>query len=94
MVTFGADNVFLDIHSVDYGENYFDVFARTLNKTDHTLVVTGPGWANTSDEAGRRLDRPVDVMLREERKQARRLIHEIHGSTGAPPAFWQEPEDK
>jgi TIR domain len=58
----GPDNVFMDIDAIAPGEDFRDAIARTIRTCDVVLVVIGPNWANSRNQAGnRRLDDETDT---------------------------------
>jgi len=60
---FGSEHVFYDVHSVAPGRDFVDVLNETLRKADVVLVVLGPTWAASTNDAGdRRIDDPSDYV--------------------------------
>ncbi len=58
---FGASNVFLDIDRLRAGEKFPNVLEERLAVCKIMLVVIGPTWLSSSNEAGnRRIDDPED----------------------------------
>ena len=63
---FGAKQIFMDLDSIELGENFVKVIKTTVAKCDVLLAVIGKKWLNTKDEIGaRRLDNPVDWVRTE-----------------------------
>ena len=57
--SFGRDGVFKDLDSTSPGANFVEVIRRTIGMCDVLLVVIGPRWLQTHNEASR-LDDPRD----------------------------------
>ena len=58
----GHEQVFMDIDAISPGEDFREAIARTMETCDVVLVVIGPSWVTTRDEAGnRRIDDEADV---------------------------------
>lgn len=49
---FGADQVFMDIDTLDPGVDFVEVLHRTVETCDVCLVVIGRGWTSAADERG------------------------------------------
>lgn len=63
---FGKSKVFLDIHSIEGGEEFARVIADHLNSSRVLLVAIGPGWKDARSQSGqRRLDEANDYVRRE-----------------------------
>jgi TIR domain len=63
---FGPKQIFMDLDSVDLGENFVQVIETTVVGCDVLLAVIGNNWLNARDEAGgRRLDNPLDWVRTE-----------------------------
>jgi hypothetical protein len=63
---FGADRVFLDIETIESGDDFVQVLQRSLQETAAVLVVIGRQWVDIRDAAGkRRLDDPADFVRQE-----------------------------
>lgn len=61
----GPDQVFMDIDAIAPGEDFRDAIARTIRACDVVLVVIGPDWVDSRDQAGkRRLDDERDIHRR------------------------------
>ncbi|BEL04345.1 hypothetical protein Q0Z83_025360 [Actinoplanes sichuanensis] len=60
----GADNVFLDRHSLRPGDDFAAVIEDRLRACRMLIALIGPRWAGTTS-AGRRLDDPDDWVRRE-----------------------------
>lgn len=59
----GEGQVFMDVDSISYGEDFVEVIERTLTGCQVVLVVMGPSWLSVRDERGRlRLERPSDPV--------------------------------
>ena len=60
---FAADQLFMDIDSIEPGLDFVRVLEEKVDKCDVFLAVIGPRWLNSRDEAGnRRLDNPTDFV--------------------------------
>ncbi|MPV36319.1 toll/interleukin-1 receptor domain-containing protein [Georgenia subflava] len=63
---FGDDHVFMDVDSIEPGEDFTEVLARTLRRSRAMVVVIGPTWLDVRDSEGnRRLDDPDDFVRME-----------------------------
>lgn len=63
---FGESNVFFDINTLEYGENFETRTASTAGEASVLLVLIGPQWLTLADEeGGRRIDDPEDVLRHE-----------------------------
>lgn len=63
---FGAENVFMDIDTIEPGEDFRKVVSRAMGTCDVVLVMIGKQWLNISDAGGRRrLDDPRDLVRME-----------------------------
>ena len=60
---FGADQLFMDIDSIEPGFDFVDVLKEQVDKCDVLLTVIGPNWLDAEDETGnRRLDNSNDFV--------------------------------
>lgn len=60
---FGRSSIFMDIDSIEPGDEFADVLSERLRRTDVFLALIGPGWLDACDEDGqRRLDSPGDFV--------------------------------
>jgi hypothetical protein len=58
----GDDLVFMDVDAIAPGEDFREVIADTVARSDVILVVIGPEWLSTADASGgRRLDDEGDI---------------------------------
>ena len=56
---FGKDQVFMDIDTIDPGEDFVEVIERTVGPCDVLIALMGKGWLTSADAEGqRRLDNP------------------------------------
>lgn len=63
---FGAENVFMDIDTIEPGEDFRQVVSRAMGTCDVVLVMIGKQWLNISDASSRRrLDDPRDLVRME-----------------------------
>jgi hypothetical protein len=75
---FGADQVFMDVDSIDLGLDFVQVLERSLSQCKALVVVIGAGWVMAKDEYGsRRLDDPDDFVRLEIETALRREIRVI-----------------
>jgi len=51
---FGADNVFVDIDTIRPGQDFVDIFDRSVSSCDALVAVIGRTWLSGSDASGRR----------------------------------------
>jgi hypothetical protein len=62
-LTFGRDNLFMDVDHIPVGEDFEAYLNRQVAECNVVLVVIGPNWLNARDESGgRRLDNPDDFV--------------------------------
>ena len=60
---FGADNVFIDIDTIDLGADFDAVIRRAVTSCDVVVALIGRGWLTTSGPDGRpRLEDPDDFV--------------------------------
>jgi hypothetical protein len=60
---FGADNVFMDVDTIDVGADFRGVIEQAVASCDALVAVIGRGWATAAGEDGRRrLDDPGDFV--------------------------------
>ena len=60
---FAADQLFMDIDSIEPGLDFVRVLEEQVDKCDVLLTVIGPNWLEPDDETGsRRLDNPDDFV--------------------------------
>lgn len=63
---YGAENVFIDIDSLDPGVDFADAIHETLSKCGIVLVIIGRSWLNiVGPDGSRRLDDTDDFVRRE-----------------------------
>ena len=63
---FGAENVFMDIDSIDPGADFVDVLAEKIRFCEVMLVVMGPDWVSMRAENEKlRLSDPDDYVRQE-----------------------------
>lgn len=88
---FPEHRVFLDIASIEVGEDFVDAIRRELSSCKVVLVVIGPHWLRVNDEAGkRRLDDPEDWVQLEVaeslQRPALRVVPLLVGGVSMPRA--------
>lgn len=72
---FGADAVFMDVQGIDTGADFVESIERAVGACGALVAVIGPGWAEATDQAGRRrLDDPADFVRLEIAHALRRGI--------------------
>lgn len=60
---FGADQIFMDIDTIEPGVDFVDVIDKAVDASDVILVVIGKLWASITDSQGRRrLDNAHDFV--------------------------------
>jgi len=75
---FGARNVFIDVDSIQIGQNFEDVLEERLGQCKVMLAVMGPNWTKVKDESGgNRLDDPQDWVRLELARALKRNIKVI-----------------
>lgn len=50
---FGADEVFMDVHDIEYGDDFADRIGAKLERADVVLVVVGPKWGELLERRAR-----------------------------------------
>lgn len=59
----GEEQVFRDVDGINPGRDCVEVLKRTLDNVDTLMVLIGPDWLSSADQAGvRRLDKPSDLV--------------------------------
>ena len=75
---FGADNVFMDVDSIEPGVDFAESIENAVGACDVLLALIGPHWADAVDELGRRrLEDPDDFVTLEISAALRRRIRVI-----------------
>jgi hypothetical protein len=59
---YGRRNVFIDLDSIPIGTDFREHIETTLEGASVLLAIIGDIWLNDSDESGRRLDNPRDLV--------------------------------
>ena len=63
---FGEQAIFIDVDSIDAGDNYSQIIKDAVSACDVFLAIMGKGWATTADSAGKlRLHEPEDQVRQE-----------------------------
>ncbi|MEX2644840.1 MAG: toll/interleukin-1 receptor domain-containing protein [Gaiellaceae bacterium] len=62
---FGEGQICMDIFAIPGGGDWFEYIERTLGKSALVLALIGPNWLTATDDRGRRLDDPDDVLRQE-----------------------------
>ena len=79
---FGAENIFMDVDTIEPGQDFVESIHRAVSLCDVLVVLIGPRWLNIQDEGGaRRLDDPNDfvrVEIASALKQQKRYSLELH----------------
>jgi len=61
--SFGEDQVFIDVDTIEPGMDYAEEISRAVAACQVLLAVIGPAWLTAADEQGRRrLDDPDDTV--------------------------------
>ncbi len=64
--TFGKNQLFIDVDTIQLGRDFRDVLDLNLSSCRVLLAVIGPRWLGATDETGRRrLDNPKDFVRTE-----------------------------
>ena len=75
---FGAEQVFMDIDNIDFGDDFVDVIKEKISACDVLLVLIGRNWLTSKDASGRRrLDSPDDFVRLEVAAALERKIRVI-----------------
>jgi hypothetical protein len=94
--SFGADQVFVDINTLEPGSDYTEAIEQRLASVDMLLAVIGPQWLSVHDKKGqRRLDDPKDLVRIEIAKALGRGIRVVPVLVGGAtmPSVEDLPED-
>ena len=59
------ENVYVDVDSIGFGEDFFVAIEEALGLSDVLLAVIGMNWLDASDARGRRIDNPDDLVRHE-----------------------------
>ncbi len=59
------DHVYMDVDSIGLGVDFFEKIDEALRKSGIFLAVVGRFWLDASDEYGRRIDNPDDLVRHE-----------------------------
>jgi hypothetical protein len=60
---FPSNQIFMDVDSIDLGENFVKTIGETVGSCDVLIAVIGKGWLTSRDQEGqRRLDNPDDFV--------------------------------
>jgi hypothetical protein len=62
---YGAEQVCMDVFTIPGAMDYQAYIDQTLGSSALVLAVIGPRWVTATDENGRRLDHPADVLRKE-----------------------------
>ena len=55
----------MDVDSIELGADYYEVIDESLAECGVLLAIIGQNWLNASDEHGRRIDNPDDLVRHE-----------------------------
>jgi hypothetical protein len=72
---FGADNVFMDVDTIDPGADFAEVINRAVTSCDVVIALIGRGWLTANDIEGRRRLEDPDDFVRLELESG--LAHDI-----------------
>jgi len=88
--SFGADQLFMDIDTIEAGVDFVEVIGNAVGSCKVLLAVIGPQWLTVTDAGGRRrLDNPQDFIRLEVAaalKRNIRVIPVLVGGAGMPSA--------
>jgi predicted ATPase len=59
---FGDDQVFMDVDTIALGVDFAEVITQAVSTCQVLLAIIGPRWLTASDQDGRRLDDPDDIV--------------------------------
>jgi hypothetical protein len=60
---FGEDQVFMDVDTIELGDDFAHAITQAVSTCEILLAVIGPQWLSVADKAGgRRLDVPGDIV--------------------------------
>lgn len=59
---FGHEHIFMDVDSIEPGEDFVQVIEEAVGSCEILLVLIGRSWLTSSDEQRRRLDNPHDFV--------------------------------
>ena len=93
---FGADNVFVDIDTIQPGQDFVESIEASVGSCDALVAVIGRNWLSGSDTTGRRrLDNPDDYVRREIATALRRGVRVIPALVGGAtmPVASELPDD-
>lgn len=74
---FGEQAVFMDVDSIGLGLDFARVLDEAVSSCAVMLVLIGPGWAEVTDQQGRRLEDPDDYVRQEIEAGLRRDIRVV-----------------
>jgi CHASE2 domain-containing sensor protein len=87
---FGAEGVFFDVETIDYGDEFARIIDERIEACDVVVAVIGPKWATLRDAQGRpRIQADGDYVRREVAaalRMRKQLIPVLIGSAGVPAA--------
>src|SRR5438093_5071208 len=93
---FGPQKVFIDIGTIDPGEDFTDAISKTVERCEVLVVLIGPKWLTLTERDGRRrLDNAADLVRMEISAALRRGIRVIPALVGdaTMPTAEDLPED-
>ena len=80
---FGKNRVFMDIDTIQPGEDFIEILEQRVGACDALIAVIGKQWADSRDEDGRRrLDDPEDYVRREIAAALERKVRVIPALVG------------
>jgi hypothetical protein len=75
---FGAEQVFMDVDSIEPGTDFVEAIELALSRSKVLILMIGPSWVDVVDEQGdRRIDDPNDFVVLEIRAALERGIRVI-----------------
>jgi class 3 adenylate cyclase len=90
MSEFGRDHIFMDLDSIEPGEDFRETIRAAVGACDALLALIGPRWLSVTDAGGeQRLDNSNDFVRAEIRAALERGVRVIpvllHGAAMPPP---------
>lgn len=74
---FERESLYMDVDSIELGLDFFEAIEDTLKSCNVFLAIIGRDWLETSDEHGRRIDNPDDLVRHEISTALKRNIRVI-----------------
>jgi hypothetical protein len=85
---FGAENVFMDVDTIDPGRDFVEAIEEAVRQCDVLVALIGRSWLTARDPAGgRRLDNPADFVRLELERALETGVVVIPASVQGVPAL-------